>query len=372
MDVFNYGWGTSEVIDFELSTEDTYVTLLNTTAESDSLIRRTGSTATFQAEIDDDCPVGHEIEFTITIDQGGFIRTEEFNMIVGQPEILFEDDAESGMSNWSSTGGWNVANNSSHSGVYSFTESPNGNYSNNLTARMTLINPLNLSDVNTLWMEFWAKWDIEANYDFAQFEVSTDGNNWTPVAGLYTVEGSGIGVQNDGEPGYEGTQATYVLEHINLNQYAGQPYFKFRFEMRSDGGVYGDGWNVDDIKLLGFTGAIIPPEIPITMTPNNPPIIIPASGGQFSYVVGIINNEASAQSFDIWIDVVLPSGSVFGPIIFRPGVLFAPGAQISREIVQIIPAGAPAGVYEFRGQTGSYPNVIYSEDSFEFTKEVTE
>ena len=367
--VFNVGMGTSEAADFEISTIDPYITLLNSTASTDTITARGSETASFALTVDEECPIGHTVEFTVTIDQAGFIRTQEFSMIVGQPEIIFDDDAEAGMSNWTSSGGWGTSSLSSHSGAFSFTESPYGNYGNNLTAYMTLTNPINLSNVNTLWMEFWAKWDIEANYDFGQFEVTTDGSNWTPVAGLYTVAGSGIGVQINGQPGYEGAQPNYVLEHIGLNDYIGQPYFKFRFEFKSDGGVYGDGWNVDDIKLLAFTGPFTPPEVTITLVPLNPPIVIPAGGGQFDYTVTVFNNEPSAQVFDAWLDAVLPGGTVYGPIIYRPGLTLAAGGSIIRTITQMIPAGAPAGEYDFRGHTGLYPNLIYFEDSFSFSKE---
>lgn len=367
--VFNVGMGTAEPVDFEVSTIDPYITLLNSTASTDTIIARGSENATFALTVDEECPIGHTVEFTVTIDQAGFVRTQDFSMIVGQPEILFEDDAESGMGNWTSSGGWGASNLSSHSGTFSFTESPYGNYSNNLTAYMTLTNPLNLTAANTLWLEFWAEWDIESNYDFAQVEVSTDGNSWTPVAGLYTVPGSGIGVQISGQPGYEGTQPNYVREHIDLNTYVGQPYFKFRFEFKSDGGVYGDGFNVDDIKLMGFTGPFTPPEVTITLVPVITPIIIPAGGGNFDYTITVSNNEASAQVFDVWLDVVIPGGTVYGPIIYRPGLTVPAGGNIIRTMTQVIPAGAPEGGYHFQGHTGLYPNLIYYEDGFDFSKE---
>ena len=370
--VFNKGWGTSEEIEFELSTSDPYIILTASAVTVDSILKRTdadNSGNPFVAEVDSACPIGHEAEFTVTIDQGGFIRTEEVTLIVGQPDVFFEDDAESGMGNWNATGGWGLSNSNPHSGLYSFTESPYGNYSNNLTAVMTLGQPINLTGVTTAWLEFWTRWDIESNYDFGQVEVSTDGFNWTPLEGIYTQPGAGQGVQNYGEPGYEGSQASWVLEHIDLNQYTGYPALHLRFEFKSDGGVVGDGWHVDDIKLMGFTGTIIPPDVSITLEPTNPPVIIPPTGGTFEYTVELVNNDTTTVNFDAWIDVVLPDSSVYGPVVFRSNMTIPPGGIITRTMNQVVPLPAPAGEYEYRAFMGLYPATIFAEDSFNFVKE---
>jgi hypothetical protein len=347
------------------------VTLLNNSATTDSIPPRASAnnlTNPFVLLVDSLCPIGHEVEFIVTTNQGGFVRDQDVSLIVGEPEILFQDDAEAGMGNWTVSLGWGLCNISPHAGIYSFAESPIGNYPNNTTRIMTLTQPLNLTIATSLWLEFWTRWDIEANYDFGQVEVSTDGVNWTPVAGLYTVPGSGIGVQPTGQPGYEGTQATWVKEYMNLDPLAGVPYFKFRFEFKSDGGVVGDGWFVDDIKLMGFTGAGTPPDVSLTLSPVNPPIIIQPGGGSFSFTVNVVNNETSSVACDFWTNLLLPNGSTYGPILLRTGINLPPGANILRTLTQSIPASAPAGEYLYRGYLGLYPNTTYDDDNFPFTK----
>jgi len=366
--LFNRGWGTSENITFEIATVDPYITITSGAGTASAMLRRTSVTDTLAIQVAVNCPIGHQVPFTVTIDQGGFERTEEFTLIVGQPDVLFTDDGEIGTANWFYSGGWGLTTLSSHSPTHSFTESPAGNYANNATAYLTLSTPLNLSNASTAWLEFWAKWDIEANYDCAQLEVSTNGSTWTALPGLYTVAGSGIGVQPSGQPVYEGGQPVYVQEHIDLNAYAGQSYFKFRFKFRSDGGVVGDGFNVDDISLLAFTGPFTPPNVNITVEPIAPPIIIQPAGGQFQYTVTVHNSELTPQTFDAWIDALLPNGTTYGPVLLRPGLTLPASGNIVRTLTQIIPAAAPAGVYQFRGHTGQYPNVIWYGDSFEFTK----
>ena len=158
--IFNRGWGTSETFSYEIDTIDPYITIVTASASSGGLIRRTTAADTFVVQVSPGCPIGHQVPFTVTIDQGGYLRTDEFTLIVGQPDVLFSDNGEAGMGNWTSAGGWGLSTLSSHSPTHSFTESPTGNYGNNVTAYMTLTNPINLSNASSLWLEFWAKWDI--------------------------------------------------------------------------------------------------------------------------------------------------------------------------------------------------------------------
>jgi hypothetical protein len=370
--VMNKGWGTSEAVTYTLSTTDPYVTLDSATAVTDTLVRRTqvsNSANPFIALIDSTCPVGHQVNFILTVNQGGFLRADTFMLITGEPTIFFQDNAENGMGNWTSSGGWGLSSINPHAGNFSFTESPTGNYGNNVTAYLTMVNPVNLATATSLWLEFWTRWDIETNYDFGQVEVSTNGATWSAVAGQYTVAGSGIGVQPAGQPGYEGSHTTWTLEHMNLNQYAGATFFKIRLKFRSDGGVVGDGWNVDDMKLMGFTEPITPPNLIITMTPVNPPIVIPATGGNFQYNITITNNDVSPVTFDGWTNILLPNGSVVGPILLRPNLTLTPGGNIIRNLSQFIPATAPSGTYQYRGFVGMYPGTVYSQSSFNFTKQ---
>lgn len=95
------------------------------------------------------------------------------------------------------------------------------------------------------------KWALETDYDFVQFEVSTDnGTTWNGQCGNYTrIATSGDGVQPVGEPIYDGEQLTWVKEEISLSDYIGQT-IKVRFILKSDGGVNEDGFYFDDFEIL--------------------------------------------------------------------------------------------------------------------------
>ena len=111
---------------------------------------------------------------------------------------------------------------------------------------------IDLTNAISAKITFYAKWDIEANYDYVQFQVSTNGgNSWIGQCGLYAVPGTDNNgsVQPDGDPVYEGVMSDWVLEDINLSDYLGQ-VINVRFRLRSDGGVTEDGYYFDDFKVF--------------------------------------------------------------------------------------------------------------------------
>ena len=107
------------------------------------------------------------------------------------------------------------------------------------------------------------------------------------------------------------------------------------------------------------------------MTPFNPPIIVPETGGSFDFDIGVQNNTVSPQPFDIWTQIFLPNvGSI--EILSVTGMNIPGNASISRERTQFVPASAPAGVYTYYSYIGDYPWTIDHFDSFTFEKEGTD
>jgi len=187
--------------------------------------------------------------------EGGYtVDTVQFRL--GQPAILYSDDAESPGSDWeiatNTPGvGWDTTSAVSHSGSYSYTESHGSNYPGNLSTTMTLRSPLVLSGTGAE-LRFRAMWDIETNWDYAFVEVSTDGSVWTPLNGRFTAQGSGRGKQPLYSPGFDGVKHTWAEEVVDLDPFLGQSaQLRFRFE--SDSYVDGKGIFVDDISVALYT-----------------------------------------------------------------------------------------------------------------------
>jgi hypothetical protein len=59
------------------------------------------------------------------------------------------------------------------------------------------------------------------------------------------------------------------------------------------------------------------PQVTIALNPINPPIILPATGGTFRYIVTINNLEITPRTFSAWTSVTLPTGNIVSPILLR-------------------------------------------------------
>jgi hypothetical protein len=110
------------------------------------------------------------------------------------------------------------------------------------------------------------------------------------------------------------------------------------------------------------------PDVEVTLTPINPPIIIPASGGNFSFTVDLANHEAAAQTFDAWIMVQLPNQSWYGPVLGPLELTIPAGISLSRTRQQTVPGNTPAGNYVYEARVGVHPDTIWDSDNFSFTK----
>jgi hypothetical protein len=127
--------------------------------------------------------------------------------------------------------------------------------------------------------------------------------------------------------------------------------------------------------LAPQTGVVIPwieppwPIIELTLTPVNPPIVIPAIGGVFSYNISAQNLINENIPFQVWNMVTLPNGANYGPVLGPIGLVIGPLGNIARVRNQSVPATAPAGQYIYRSYVGtSYPIANYDSASFTFTK----
>ncbi len=109
----------------------------------------------------------------------------------------------------------------------------------------------------------------------------------------------------------------------------------------------------------------------VTLTPLNPPIQIPATGGSFDYDVALRNLEYIGFDFDVWIMAQLPNGSLYGPILGPVEISILGTAVIERTRTQYIPAGAPPGSYSYIVNAGIYPTTIWDSGSFPFNKSST-
>ena len=206
------------------------------------------ATASISFTLNASIQFGDTIKYILQTDNGFWQKKDTIVKIFGALNLLTIEDATD-PSQW--TGNWGTTSTTFVSASKSFTDTPSGNYSNNANSTYTYTPTIDLSNKSAAKITFWCKWNIEAGYDFTQFQVSTDnGQTWLAQCGNYTVLGtSGNGsVQPANKPLWDGVQSTWVLEEINLSEYLGQQ-IKVRFQLRSDGGTRADGFYFDDFSI---------------------------------------------------------------------------------------------------------------------------
>ncbi len=107
--------------------------------------------------------------------------------------------------------------------------------------------------------------------------------------------------------------------------------------------------------------------VKIFLTPYNAPIVLPDSGGTFTYTILGENIDNVIHTVTIWCDVTLPDGSIFGPVLGPVAVDIGAEVSISRVRNQDIPAGAPPGTYVYHAYAVVEADTSF--DSFTFAKE---
>ncbi|MDY0285494.1 MAG: M14 family zinc carboxypeptidase [Bacteroidales bacterium] len=188
---------------------------------------------------------GTAIQYRYIIDNGVAQRYIEVEKIYGQTTTVFLDPCNT-TNAWDKEQ-WNTTTYCSVSPPSSITDSPSGNYNNNTTNNITLIENINLTHTVFAQVTFYARWDIEAGYDYVEFLISADeGSTWTPLAGKYTHPGTVN--QTSGSPVYDGVQEDWVQEEIDLTAFTGQNIL-LQFSLHSDSYVTGDGFYFDDLKI---------------------------------------------------------------------------------------------------------------------------
>ena len=133
-------------------------------------------------------------------------------------------------------------------GFFSWTDSPDGNYGNNVNTSITS-DPISLASTNKNTLAFDYKHDLETNYDYGYVEASKNaGATWDSLAT------------------YNGTQAGWTSASIDFSAYDGEAAVQIRFRLQTDGSVVRDGWYVDDVRIVSDIDAKMNMSVSINAT----------------------------------------------------------------------------------------------------------
>ena len=220
---------------------------------------------TFAYELRSDLEQGTPIEFDLILDnQQGNVQRIPVVKYFGEPVIGFEDKADN-LEAWIGNE-WGISTVEYFSSSSSITDSPDGNYGHDIYNQLTLNESIDLTNSETATLSFWAKWDIETNFDYVQIHViDSDSGVETPLCGKYTTMGNSY--LDDDQPLYDGVQSNWVKEEISLNDFLGRK-ITIRFSIWSDSFVDGDGFYFDDLKVEQLGTSIGTSITDVSLNPN--------------------------------------------------------------------------------------------------------
>lgn len=190
---------------------------------------------------------GEEIKFYFTLSTGEYqekiVVTKKF---MGP---AYWKDLANGLSQWTSPIGKPllIDNTTFTSEPSSFSDSPGDIISNEDLYVMMTQSKIDLRNAKYAFLSYNIKYDLNSETDFAQVLISTDGTQFHPVCGRYSVPG-GI-FQGLDQAVYAGVQNHWVNEWINLSDFIGKEIFiqlKIRTTLSE---IKHDGFHIDDLKI---------------------------------------------------------------------------------------------------------------------------
>ncbi len=125
------------------------------------------------------------------------------------------------------------------------------------------------------------------------------------------------------------------------------------------------GAGAADFYLLKIAGEPLPlPPVSVTITPDNPPVVVPR-GGSFSYTGSLTNNTTDPQMVDAWTMVDVPDIGLRGPVRTISGISLSAGETITlSNISQEVPEFAPLGLYSYIAYCGTFPSTVLDSSFF--------
>jgi hypothetical protein len=180
------------------------------------------------------------IVFEITVSEKSLITHQlTRNVTVGKTVVLFSDDAESGMTLWT-TSSWDTTFIDMQSGGFCFADTRYSNYGSNDLRTVELIPPVKLAGALNPTLQFNAKWSLEV-FDDVSLQASANGGAWTNLATWSEHQ-------------------HWTPQRFDLGSFV--PHLvSFRFVLDSDNGVQSDGFYFDDFRVVDYVSSLtgVPP-----------------------------------------------------------------------------------------------------------------
>ncbi|MEZ5044972.1 MAG: M14 family zinc carboxypeptidase [Saprospiraceae bacterium] len=194
---------------------------------------------------------GESVLFELRVDNGDFVIKDTIQKLIHLYPAAYADDLASNGA-WTDASSWGLSSSDFVSAPFSMTDSPLGDYQSESTNSIETKNYIPVQNFTDAYLNFWAKWVTESDFDFVQVKMAVNDGDFFPLCGQYSEAGTPS--QKEGEPVYDGAQLEWVNENILLSDYL-MPgdSFKLRFELITDRFINEDGFYFDDLKIYFFT-----------------------------------------------------------------------------------------------------------------------
>ncbi|MEO6758682.1 MAG: M14 family zinc carboxypeptidase, partial [Saprospiraceae bacterium] len=201
---------------------------------------------TYDLELPANAQPGDDIVLLLQIDNGSYIHTDTLRKIFGGQSVTAFTDPADNLDNW--TGDWGTTTESFVSAPTSITDSPNGPYAPNTVSQLVSQASIAIPAYAIApQLRFWAHWEIEKGYDFAQVQAIGSDNSYSPLCGRYTIPGNVF--QDLGQPIFDGYQYDWVEECMDLSAFKGLSFYAI-FLLASDSQDEYDGFYFDDMRVV--------------------------------------------------------------------------------------------------------------------------
>lgn len=234
----NKGLETAQNVKIECTSPSYYLNLPFTSYNYFTLNSFDSDSSVFGFTISSALPQNSSIPVVIIIKQNDsdIVYTETKYLLIGNGNITFADSSENGFGKWTTNQGWALTSSQYYSPSNSFTDSPSGNYPDNVNNSLTMNLPLNVSASPVTFLNFRHKFDTEVGYDYCYVEVSSNnGSSWQTVTS------------------YNGLQSSWTEQNLDISAFANSStQMKVRFTLKSDQSLTADGWYLDDIKIINY------------------------------------------------------------------------------------------------------------------------
>ncbi len=199
-------------------------------------------------------------------------------------------DTAAGLYSWAPQSPWGLTSAVAASGPNSATDSPGGDYVDNVDVSLELKLPVRLGTSAVLQFRHICITEDDFDFGFVQI-TSDDGQTWSTLpSAVYDMgdhPGWADGVASNGD---------FVQENIALTGYDNQ-VVRIRFRLLTDGGVVEDGWYVDDVSIASdVTDAPELPALRWALEANEPNPFNPRTSIRYSLAAA---EQVSLRVYDL-------------------------------------------------------------------------